>query len=616
VAYDKLTRAELTKLRAAGKEHAEQLLIRAAADERIRAAGETIASAVRALARAVPVAELAKAARLSVEEIEALTVQERAERAEPVTLDQRTMAAAGDLTTLAGVTTAIPLTQKFGYRRTLFVHLGRGHFYDPGTGRAWSRGEQTPLPVLLADMLALGARRAYLCDGPDWCMQPGDRGRMGAVLRWVGQEVPEWVAGRHYVAESDTPTARWTHTGTGLEVEIHRAGAWYGPADEYDPRTAGQAWALLESLVADKFADERRGPGMLFSTPGTTGKSLWRHTLGRREYPILSPDLRQLIKSTSGQGRQELLPPLGAGDELGDVAQYDGRLMYAALTAAMPSGPPTLCTGEPVDAPRVLAGPGRWRITATVPAGWDHVGLLPSPVAGTRGAWQYPASPGEQFDTWVSGREVSLARSLGWHLVIHEGFSFPSGKVLDPWMTRWKSTLARLGEMVSTEQTTPAVAELAERAIRFVILHSIGGFASAGHRVTRTAPADRPELAGDARPIDGVHREGHLLVWHERGQISPWQEQTAHPEYAAEIWARARVRLLQGPVDYPQMGALSLPRERVIAFDLDALYLSGRADWKDDGKPGRLRLKATSVGPHEYPRSLQELRDLMKGREI
>jgi len=612
VAYDKLTRAELVKLRAAGKEHAEQLLIRAAADERIAAAGETIAAAVRGLARAVPVAELAKAARLSVEEIEALaaTAQEP-QRAGPVTLDQRTMAAAGDLVTLAGTSVALPLSERFSRRATLFVHLGQGLVYNPATGQGWKRPAGMTLGALLAELLGTQARRAYICDGPDWCLTDADRGRMGAVLRWIGQDVPGWAGGRQYVAESDTPTGRWTHIATGHKVEVHRAGAWYGPAGEYHPGKAGRAWTVMEQLIAEVFTVKGRGPGMIMSTPGTTGKTMWRHTLGARQYPILGEDLRQLIKSTSGQGRQELLAP--RVDQLADVTQYDGRLMYAALTSAMPSGAPTLWTGEPDDAARVLAGPGRWRITATVPDGWDHVGLLPTPVTGTRGAWRYPSEPGERFDTWVSGREVALARARGWRVDVAEGFSFPSGKVLDGWSDRWRTVLARIADMVASGQEGADVGALAERGVRFVILHAIGAFSSTGHKVTRTAPADRPELANDARPLDGVHREGDLLVWQERGQVSAWQEQTYHPEYSAEIWARARVRLLQGPHDYPEMGALHLPRERIIGFDLDALYISGLSGWDDDGKAGRLRHKGTSDGPHDYPGSLQALRDIMKG---
>lgn len=611
MAHDALTRAQLKELRAAGKEHTEQLLIRAAADARIRSAADTIARIVAGLSAAVPAAELGKAAGLTVEEITALAeAVAPARRTAPAPLVERTMAAAGDLVTLAGVTTAPGLSDRFARRTTLFVHLGGGLVYDPATGKGWKRAPGMTLGALLTEMLGTKARRVFLCDAPDWCVTPDDKGRMSAVIRWLGQDIPGWQAGQHYVAESDTPTGKWTHTATGHAVEVSRAGAWYGPAGEFDPREAGRAWAVLDQLIGELFRDDYRGPGMLLSTPATTGQQLWLHKLGKRTYPILSPDLRQLIKSTSGQGRQELLAPRIA--ELPEVRQYDGRLMYGALTFGMPSGPPVMHRGEPDDA-RSLAGPGRWRITATVPDGWDHVGMLAAPVLGTGGAWRYPADPGEPFDTWTSGRELSLARSRGWDVRIHEGFSFPSGKVLDPWADGLKAAVSRTADLVTAGQETPAVGGLVERAVRFILLHSIGGFASSSHKVLRTAPADRPELANDAKPIDGIRREDDLLVWHERGQISAWQEQTSHPEYSAEIWARARVRLLQGPHDQPEMGALSLARADVIAFDLDALYISADPRWEDDGKAGRLRLKATAPGPLPYPGSLQALRDIAKG---
>lgn len=612
MARDPFTSARLKELRAAAKALPAAEAEAKAANDRVAELTRTIVDAVRELAPLMDAEQVAKAAKLTPHEVRDIAGQQAPTREASglaPSLGERTLAEAGDIETIAGASARPPDGRRYAHRRTLFVHLGRGQVWDATDRKGWTVAAPMGLAELLHAAWMSQARRVFLCDGPDWCVEPGDT-RTAAVIRWLGQTVPGWRTPEgkgHYVSDPETPTGYFEHAESGAVVEVHRAGSWFGPAGEYNPRHAGIAWSMLDHLIGDAFKG-----GTILSTPATTGRALWRMTIPRgREWPVLSEDLRRFIKSTSGQGRTELLAPVAAGAELAEVRQYDGRLMYGALVASMPAGPPTFYRDGAEVPDGVLMGAGRWRITATVPRDWSHVGLLPAPREGTRSAWRYPAEPGETFTTWACGREVALARQRGWAVAIHEGFSFPGAKVLDQWADRLKGMSATLGQWAAAGEHAEACA-LAERAVRFMILHGIGAFASMAHPILRTAPADRPELANDARPIDGIAREGDLLVWHERAPIDPWAEQTSHPEYSAEIWGRARVRLLQGPKDCPEMGALALARQHVIAFDTDALYVAVDPGWTDDGKPGRLRLKATAAGPMPYPQTLADLRELVK----
>src|SRR5581483_8495349 len=83
--------------------------------------------------------------------------------------------------------------------------------------------------------------------------------------------------------------------------------------------------------------------------------------------------------------------------------------------------------------------PGWYRVTATIPADWAHVGLLPVPGEriGSEKPWTWPATPGlELADLWVSEPELRLALDQGWSCVIHERLLFTGQKVLRTWRER------------------------------------------------------------------------------------------------------------------------------------------------------------------------------------
>lgn len=452
----------------------------------------------------------------------------------------------------------------------------------------------------LADVLdGAPEGRTYLV-GPPPVDASGGATRAEQVRAWaLADPGPGWSGESHYLADPDLPVLRFRHAD-GRRVTIMRAAAWWGETDA-DVATCAAAWEGLGRALdaVPAFA----GAG-LADTPATTGRALWLRTIPEgRNYPVLSAELRELIAATSGQGRiQRLDPP--AGTSSGESFAYlDGRFMYAALTWGMPVGEPIRHSGTEVDGwdarewTSNLRGRGRWRITATVPEGWDHVGMFAAPSGG---GWVYPDQSGQRFTTWADGSEVWAAMERGWEPKIHEGITWAEGKPLDV----WRDALVKVWATANASEA-PA-ARLGAKAVRQILVSTLGAFATRAHPVTRSTGAE------DAAAVPAgaeVRRVGDRLVWTEQGSLSAWSEQTSHVEWAATVWARARTRLLTARgVGQERVGALTLPRDRIVAFSTDALYLAGGAPgWADDGAPGRFRVKGHRPGAFAWPTSWAEV---------
>lgn len=482
-------------------------------------------------------------------------------------------------------------------------------FYDVSTG-AVAGPNVTPNrrpgfePGSVADILDAAAEHGHgrvFLTGPAPAA-PGAT-RAESVRAWALAGAAGWTAESHYLADADLPVLRFVADtiafgGKPLRVTIMRAASWWGESDA-DVATCAAAWAGLERALdaIPAFA----GAGMA-DTPATTGRALWLRTIPEgKGYPVMCDELRELIAATSGQGRIERRPAPAATGQ--DFTYLDGRFMYAALTWGMPVGEPRRWTAAEIDAlsardfTKAIRGRGRWRITCTVPAGWDHVGMF-MVADDDAGRWQYPNRPGQTFTTWADGSEVWAGMERGWEPVFHEGITWDEGKPLDSWhdalVSVWESANAN---------GSPA-ARLAARAVRSLVLFTIGAFAARSHPVTRTATDPAMVPAGAE-----VRRVGDALVWTETATPSAWTLQTAHPEWSATVWARARTRLLTGRgVGQERVGALHLPAERIVAFATDALYVAGGSPgWADDGKPGRFRVKGTRPGAFDWPETAADL---------
>lgn len=419
------------------------------------------------------------------------------------------------------------------------------------------------------------------------------------LREWMTQEAPGWSPAPegHYLEDLQQFTLRYCGPD-GRRVAIMRAAAWFGEGD-YSTIAALAAWNRLGEAVAGAFEG-----GTLLATPATTGRDLLVRGLGPHRYALAGDEHQALIRSTTGQGRVQLLPPVGqvwdrpAPLGLPGLAEYDGRLMYGALCWGLGSG---------VAGDTIATGPGAWAALAAqfrenpyrraryqirfrVPAGWAHVGLA---GVWTGSGWAYPERPGEEGATWVDGSELALMARYGWPFTILRRLTLhdPKPGPLDQWARKLSGL--RVGLVAGGER-------LAGAGARAILLHAIGAFMGRPHVVTRSAPIEMP----GAVPPDavGVRVEGDVIVWGER-RAPAWPE-LSHPEWAAAVWARCRARMLSGP---GEVGALHVPRSSVVAFRTDALYLTERQPWSDDGKVGRLRLASWTAGPLPWPESVAQL---------
>jgi len=453
-----------------------------------------------------------------------------------------------------------------------------------------------PVAATIGEQLAqLGDRveRLYVTGG-----RPG--GSSAGMLAWGLGELPAgWAhhAGGHYT-ETDFPCYRYRNPA-GATLEVHRAAGWFGeratwPAAE----TCAQAWELLRDGLERGFDH-----GQLRSTPSATGRNLWLRTIPFQHdgWAPCSVDVQQLIRSTAGQGRLQLVMPGGTPLPAG-LVEYDARFAYAALCWGLPAGEPTR------DRVNEYAGQqrGRYRCTWTVPAGWQHPGLL----AG-RGE-RYVDEPGATGSGWVDGAELGVALNAGWPVTIHERLLFPRYRGRGP-LDTWADKLVKLRERVTADvdagRVEPEAGQLVCDALRAVLLQGVGAFASRPRVVTRCSAdiADVPAGAVNRR----FDRGARLHVWGEPAPASRYAAEMAHPEWTAAIWARARARLLDAPTGIPgvRTGALHTEPGTVIAFRTDALYLSADPGWQqlDDGRPGRYRLKHVWPGPMVSPADHAEL---------
>lgn len=394
------------------------------------------------------------------------------------------------------------------------------------------------------------------------------------LVEWAGHLGGRgWRADGHYLGDYDAPVFRFDRGGR--KVDVRMAGAWFGDGADVDD--AARAWAKVAKVIGDRF----EGAGLM-SSPGATGIELFARSIPPGvEYPTVSDEIAELIRSHSTQGRNELVRQ---GDEIGELVEYDCRWAYAALCGDMPTGPVERAKGDPGDAYDPYR-PGWYRVRAIVPDDWTGLGIIP---LCTDDGWVWPNRGGMVLDGWVSAVELALARKWEWECTIAESATFPT-KVkpspLDKWARRLQSARADV-----------AGDELAARAVRAILLHGVGSFHAGPRRVTVSGPLDTAE------PPDGAldtHIAGGELVWTEIRP--PARPDMAHPEWSATVWAKCRARMLDGPgAGGRRTGALHVPPSHVVAMRTDALYLTADPEWVDDGKVGRLRHKRTLPGP--FPR--------------
>lgn len=364
------------------------------------------------------------------------------------------------------------------------------------------------------------------------------------------------------------------------------------------PQPDTEDYSRLEGALRGVFGPKAH----CFPTPAMTGKYLWTLTRAKADYPPMPADLQTLYHATTGQGRVEMTPTPSL-DVLPAIYLYDLRFAYGACIEHLPTGTPIHTSGDAY----ARYTQGRYHVQFTVPAAWNHLGVFMCNRERGPGRW-FPAAPGYVGDTWASGPEIALAREMGWDVAISESIIFPDKPAVPRPLDAWRGKLLRLWD--DDAWAAPYA--------RMIVLQTIGAFHQGSSRKITVAVArgDERSLPRD-NPTINMERDGSWS-YQTDAPSSAWQADYSHPEWTAEIWARARTRLLRhtyrtGGVERAgtEYGALTVPRAAIVAIRTDALYTTAPMPTPPTSAPGYFRLKAHAPGPMPTPPDAKTLRAMI-----
>lgn len=364
------------------------------------------------------------------------------------------------------------------------------------------------------------------------------------------------------------------------------AALWFGT--DATPEECTTSWGWLQEAIRHEWRDRF---ATLHGTPATTGRDLFARSLGFDEWPVMSKEAQTIVRRTGGQGRMEMFR--GSG-RLTQLHEYDARMAYVGLMDNLPVGEPD-ALGAAQAASYQVANPyreGRYYVQWTAPRDWRHPGILPAHTDGDSAgpAWHWPA----KGEGWCSGVELFTALQAGWNVQVRGGIVWPAqGSPLRTWRSRLLRILAQSEALPAREH------QLVRRAVRAILLHTVGTFHGAARKVTRTGTADDiPDNAGGVRMLP----DGRFTWW--EWQWPAWAEMV-HPEWSVTIWGRARARLLLG--HRGSTGMLTVDPAQLVAARTDAVYTSQPTGWEafDNGAPGRYRHQVFTGG--DWPATSAEL---------
>ncbi|MFJ8038899.1 hypothetical protein ACIRBX_00105 [Kitasatospora sp. NPDC096147] len=506
-------------------------------------------------------------------------------------------------------------------RATVFLDAATGELAVRDQVLRLTLGAKSPGEILDAVLAtAPGTERIYVTAGAPWHDGSERYSTLkDAVAAWLNTPSDRWTtavgSGRdklagHFVHQRQ-PVGRYASAASpeGPVTEIRSMGEWFDP-DGADVATCRMAFTLLWQALRRHWDD-----AVLMGSPSQTGRDLWTRTIPTKGkwaggYPVLSEELRGLLHATGGQGRTELILPPRVPEQLPALVEYDRTFAYAKHLWKSPVGTPTRITAAAFAAmtqaeqAKALMSCSHWNVRVTVPAGWNHVGLLPAPVTGER-AWIYPSDPGATFTTWAGGAEVHLALSnhiAPWKVEVLDGLVFEDGKPLDEWGKKLKAAWADLTNLsrIHGDERQRTAAYLASRAVRSVLLFGLGGFAQRPRLVTGTTAHGEALPAG----VEILGQDEQVVTWQRQAGFS--RDPSAHPEWSAYVWSGARAALLDmkyrdGKEVVATAGALHAKPGTVVYFGTDAIALTERQPWPYRGEPGDYLLKGHLTGPVPHP---------------
>jgi len=450
------------------------------------------------------------------------------------------------------------------------------------------------------------------------------------IRHWLYVQTPGWIPGSHWV-NNGPPTGRFAHASTGFKVEVRTAEEWFEDTP-LTPQQARMAWNVTASIL--KHADEK---ARMFMSPAATGTNLWALSLPKNVNPVpVDDDIAEEIHFTSGQhhydhlvagpsfaDHEDCVPLIDpeATKKISEFAYVDGRFMYAGVGRELGIGPARRLNSEAAwelleQDPYARA---RLHVRFRVPEGWNHVGLLGVKHREISKGWFYPNKPGATHDTWADASEIHVALRHGWEIRPHEAILFRKARPLDTFTDRLTRARQRVAEHPDMH---PELRRAVMVALRAIMLHSIGAFAAGGRDETRVAtdPFEIPaEYQKSAVP------QGKLWIYRVPSYSTARTNSFYHPELAAQIWGRARARVLHGPSSLGAFtsGALAVDPSTLVGIQGDAIFTTSLPSWSlpvsngggDDGKTGRLRLQGYIRGSFKTPQTLEQRTALRRRAE-
>ncbi len=471
-------------------------------------------------------------------------------------------------------------------------------WYDPVTGEILHEADGEVLYVQpgapISDVLRI-VRSRVLYMLPDGAGRPADRPWFAECTR-IGCSIEKYLAKVHAA----------TISRAEKRIDIYPITQYFDTPPSVS--ACKQSWQLLASLLRGAFGER----SMLLATASSTGLHLLRLALpdGQR-YEVLPDDIRETILHNFGQGRIETFYN---EQPLTDVYEVDGTWMYADCLRDVPTGPITHDFVNELHNKGYTAG--FYRVEATIPDDWQHIGLLPAydkKVARRRAdtkTW-YPRQPGHSFESWATSSELRLARDHGWTFTIRERTLWCE-RSSDP-LRLWGDRLKRLRERC--EHLEEPQRTMLRQAIRNIVLRGIGSFNR--HEISRDSyvPLSEIENLPDSVESWDIEDEDTVHILSE-ADLMPQQQQTLQPHWASRVWGEARVKLAKA--------ALCVPFDQIIALRTDGIWttydvrLDENAIWHETpGKPGSWRVKHEAHEPLHWPKNNTEMVGLLqyvKGR--
>lgn len=350
--------------------------------------------------------------------------------------------------------------------------------------------------------------------------------------------------------------------GHGRVISVQRGAQWFGDAA---PGDVCEATKHVRQIVGATGAT-------MTGSPSRTGLGMLHAIWARQgvEYAPQPEFVQQLIRSSSGQGRFELLP---RGRDRGGrrLVAVDARFAYASIASAasLPVGDPEpVRAGEQLD--RFACGWVNAQFTAPASCGLPF-GLLPVMRDDSRRAWWYPSRG--THDTWATWAELSLAIEHGYRVIVLGGYWWP--ETARP-LRGWADRIIRERDRITERPVSVDTAEAVRVALRNITIQTVGIMHGRDtieqHHVTSST-----EIPDDAVSMVRT-RDGFT---YEVRRPATWRSADSHPEWTAQLWGLARYRLARRMLDDPR---------HVVAVALDSVIYDTEPADTDTGRVGGWRI--------------------------